>query len=77
MSIEIMFFGQLTDKTGCALVVIDNPGTISQLKKIVIDTYPNLVNAKFTIALNNKMVLDETVINENAKIAIMPPFSGG
>ena len=77
MKIEISFFGQLTDKTGCSSFLMDNPGTIADFKKLVIEQYPNLSNAKFTIALNNKIALDNEVIPENAKLALMPPFSGG
>ncbi len=77
MKIEISFFGQLTDKTGCNSILMDNPGTITEFRNLVIKQYPNLSNAKFTIALNNKIALDNEVIPKNAKLALMPPFSGG
>ena len=77
MKIEVIFFGQLTDKTGCTSILMDNPGTIADFKKLVIEKYADLSNAKFTIALNNKIALDNEVIPENAKLALMPPFSGG
>jgi len=77
MSIEIIFFGQLADKTGCSNVVVDNPGSIDTLSMVMKMQYPNLATAKFVIAVNNKIVFDNEPIEENAKLAFMPPFSGG
>ena len=77
MQIEILFFGQLTDKTGCDQILIDNPGSIRQLKELLHTQFPNLIHAKYTVALNNKIALEEETIPENAKLALMPPFSGG
>ena len=77
MSIEIIFFGQLADKTGCSKVVVENPGSIDALNKMMKIQYPNLATAKFVIAVNNKIALDNEPIHDNAKLALMPPFSGG
>ena len=77
MSIEILFFGQLTDITACSSIVMENPGSIGQLKNTILQKFPELNHSKFTIALNNKMVQDDSAILDNSKIALMPPFSGG
>jgi sulfur-carrier protein len=77
MKTEVIFFGQLADKTNCSSVMIQNPGTIGQFRKVIIEQYPALANAKFTVALNNKIALDNEPVTENATIALMPPFSGG
>ena len=77
MQIEILFFGQLTDKTGCNSVTIENPGTIGELRKMLIQKYPKLELAKFTFAINNKIATETEIIQDQAKIALMPPFSGG
>jgi molybdopterin synthase sulfur carrier subunit len=77
MSVEILFFGQLTDKTGCSTLHLDNPGSIAALKSELFEKFPSLKDAKFTIALNNKLALENELIIENTKIALMPPFSGG
>jgi molybdopterin synthase sulfur carrier subunit len=77
MEIEILFFGQLTDKTGCSSFWMENPGNIEALSKILFQKYPKLETAKFTIALNNKIANVADLIPDNAKIALMPPFSGG
>jgi molybdopterin converting factor small subunit len=77
MGIELQFFGQLTDKVGCTHLHIDNPGDVVSLQSHLFAKFPALQNAKFTIAINNKMVSDTEAIQENDKIALMPPFSGG
>lgn len=77
MKIEILFFGQLTDKTGCSHMQLDNPGTIGQLKEQLFHQFPELKNAKFTIAINNRLIIEDQIILENSTIAFMPPFSGG
>ncbi len=75
--ISICFFGQLTDITQCNTLAIDNPGTVSLLQNLLVRQYPNLSHSKYTIAINNKMVIEDQPIPENAIIALMPPFSGG
>ena len=77
MQIEVLFFGQLTDKVGCSKTMINNPGTIAAFKKVIVETYPLLKQAKYTVALNNKIAEDTQPIQANDKIALMPPFSGG
>jgi len=77
MKIEILFFGQLTDKTGCSSMQLDNPGTTGQLKEQLFHQFPELKNSKFTIAINNRLIIEDQIILENSTIAFMPPFSGG
>jgi sulfur-carrier protein len=77
MGVEILFFGQLTEKVGCNHFVMDNPGNTSLLKSQLFEKFPALEKAKFTIAIHNKLVLEDASIQEDDKIALMPPFSGG
>ncbi len=77
MKVEVHFFGQLTDKAGVSVVQIDHPGSLSQLKHILLNQYPSLHDAKFIIAINNKVVTEEVTIPDDCIIALMPPFSGG
>jgi sulfur-carrier protein len=75
--IELLIFGQLTDITGSSTLMVDNPGTIAHLRIKLIHQYPALGTAKFVFAMNNKIVGEDTVIEQESKIALMPPFSGG
>lgn len=75
--IEVMFFGQLTDATGVASIIVDevdNTDLLIQLMKI---KYPSLESSTYMVALNNTMVTENTIIPPGSKLAFMPPFSGG
>jgi molybdopterin synthase sulfur carrier subunit len=77
MNIEILFFGQLTDISGCHSVKIENPGTTEAVKEWLCKQYPGLAGAKFVMALNNQLRVAPLKITEPSIIACMPPFSGG
>ncbi len=77
MNIEVSFFGQLTDITQCSTLLVNNPGTVEELKVQLIEKYPGLAHSKFAIAVNNKIAQENIAIFEHSKIAFMPPFSGG
>jgi sulfur-carrier protein len=77
MGVEIILFGQLTEKVGGNHFVMENPGNTSLLKTQLFEKFPALENAKFTIAINNKIVFENTSIKDDDKIVLMPPFSGG
>lgn len=77
MKIELLFFGQLTDITGTSVVMLDHMSDTDILKRHVFEMYPSLQQAKLMIAVNNKLVTENEVIPEGAKIAFMPPYSGG
>ncbi len=75
--IEIRFFGQLTDLTKTEKVLIEAVSDTDMVRKKSVEMYPLLTTATFKIALNNKLVIENTVVTENSIIAFMPPFSGG
>jgi molybdopterin synthase sulfur carrier subunit len=77
MKIELLFFGQLTDITGTTVVMLDHMPNTDTLKHHVFEMYPSLQQAKLMIAVNNKLVTENVVIPDGAKIAFMPPYSGG
>lgn len=77
MTIELSFFGQLTDLTQCHSLSMDNPGTVDALRKRLTEMYPGLAQTKFAIAINNKIVQENLPIADLSKVAFMPPFSGG
>ena len=77
MSINIIFFGQLaaltgTDKITCALIKDSD----SLIKKLNLQ-YPLLVDTSFAIAVDKKVIKQNTILNIGATVALLPPFSGG
>jgi len=58
---------------------IENEITVSQMKKIVLDTFPNLkkLNIPFFVAVNHKYAIDSDIIGTKDEVALIPPVSGG
>ncbi len=61
------------------VIDIDNKITVSQMKKIVCETFPNLkkLNLPFFVAVNHKYAIDSVVIDAKDEVALIPPISGG
>jgi len=60
-------------------VNIEKEITVSQMKKIVFETFPNLkkLNIPFFVAVNHKYANDSDVISSKDEVALIPPVSGG
>ena len=76
MRINIIIFGQLADITGSTLS-LENVTDTNTLVKELHSLYPVLSDSKYVIAVNNKMVNENTILNANSTVALLPPFSGG
>ena len=76
MTINIIIFGQLADIAGNTLS-LENVTDTNTLVKELHSLYPVLADSKYVIAVNNKMVNENTILTENSTVALLPPFSGG
>jgi sulfur-carrier protein len=76
MKINIIIFGQLAEITGSTLS-LENVMDTNTLVKELHSLYPLLSDSKYVIAVNNKMVNENTILTENSTVALLPPFSGG
>jgi len=58
---------------------IDNEITVSDMKKIIFETFPSLkkLNIPFFVAVNHKYATDSDVIDTTDEVALIPPVSGG
>ena len=73
---NINIFGQLTDITSGNIElnnIVDTNNLISVLNK----NYPQLITAKYVIAVDKKVITENTILNNQSNIALLPPFSGG
>jgi molybdopterin synthase sulfur carrier subunit len=76
MSLKIILFGKLADIAGNAVSlddVADTDGLVSVLHK----NYPALANTKYVIAVDKQIIKENTGLNNNSTVALLPPFSGG
>lgn len=76
MNVTIIIFGQLTEITGSSLV-LKNINDTDELVRTLHRQFPALAAFKYKIAVNRKLVNENTLLTENCEIALLPPFSGG
>jgi len=80
-TLSIKLFASLKQAMSSDVITVDieNEISVSQMKKIILETYPNLVklNIPFFVAVNHKIAKDSTVITPKDEVALIPPVSGG
>ncbi len=80
-SLSIKLFASLRQAMNSDKIVIDidNEITVSLMKKIVFESYPNLkkLNVPFLVDVNHKFVKDSVVISTKDEVALIQPVSGG
>jgi len=76
MQVNVIIFGQLTDITGSQLSipgVTDTNSLVRELNK----KYPGLIDSQYMMAVNKKVVTENTGLTHNCTVALLSPFSGG
>ena len=77
MKIRILLFGKIKELIPVDEYELTHGQTVKDLKNELEKLFTPIQSIPYTIAVNHTLVDDETPINENDLIAIMPPFSGG
>ncbi len=77
MEIQVIFFGSITDITNTSQIIISGCNDTQSLKNELISRYPSIENKKYFIAVNQKMIQENTPLKTGDTVALMPPFSGG
>ncbi len=79
--IKVLFFATLRDRAGTKSVDLEIPAdtTVQALKDLVVEAYPGLkqIMDSVVISINREFAFDESVVPENAEVAMFPPVSGG
>ena len=76
MPVNIIIFGRLTDIAGSSLA-LENIADTNSLVKVLHSLYPALADSKYVVAVDKKVVNENTTLSENSEVALLPPFSGG
>jgi len=76
MQLKVQAFGLLAEIIGNTIIV-DKQTDTDSLKKQLAVQFPSLVDIKYAIAVDKKIITGNTLINEASIIALLPPFSGG
>ncbi|WP_298301221.1 MoaD/ThiS family protein [Hydrotalea sp.] len=74
---NILFFGNLVDITQKAQEALSGTTNTQTLQALLCKKYPALQSVKYFIAVNGKMIQENTPLKEGDTVALMPPFSGG
>ena len=79
--IKVKLFASFKEIVGKSEVSfeIEKHARISDLKKILLNNYPQLLSQKFQAiyAVNHKVADDSTILSVNDEVAVFPPVSGG
>lgn len=76
MQATIITFGKIAELSSDK-IILDNVVDTNSLKQRLEQQYPALINIKYAIAVDKKIVSGNVSINETSTIALLPPFSGG
>ena len=80
-NVKTLFFATLRDHVGVHSVDLQIPAqtNVAGLKSLLIEKFPVLkgLMGHILISVNQEYAFDETIISENAEIALFPPVSGG
>lgn len=77
MNINLLFFGQVAEITGKNAMPYPGIRSTDELMQKLIEMYPALQLINCSLAVNKIIVHQNTELNENDSVAILPPFSGG
>ncbi|WP_422089981.1 MoaD/ThiS family protein [Tenacibaculum ovolyticum] len=80
MKITVLLFGIATDLIGSSSLEVALPinSSVNSFKGLLKEQHPKLEKmSAYAVAINERYVTDETIIQENDVIAIIPPVSGG
>ena len=77
MKINVIIFGQLTDITGTGSVTLENVMDTDSLQARLNKSYPGFIHSKYVIAVDKKVIPENTLLTHNCTVALLPPFSGG
>lgn len=79
--VTTLFFATLRDRVGVKSVEMQIPAQtkVSDFKAILLERFPSLAGLvnHTLISINHEYAFNETVIPNNAEIALFPPVSGG
>ena len=79
--VKTLFFATLRDRAGVKSIEMEipNQAMVTDFKIILTEKYPTLAGlmSHTLVSINHEYVFDETIIPNNAEIALFPPVSGG
>lgn len=76
MNVKIRSFGQISEITGTAELQMQAADS-ALLRALLVDRFPELAGRNFAMAINKQLIRENTQLQDNDVVALLPPFSGG
>ena len=73
----VKIFGQLSDVIGSNSLEVNGITNTDDLIKNLQLQYPALADSKYRLAVNRNIIQSNTALQQDAEVALLPPFSGG
>ncbi|HEY0896978.1 MAG TPA: MoaD/ThiS family protein [Sphingobacteriaceae bacterium] len=77
MAIRVILFGQLVEKIGKSDLELEGIRDTDHLEKELHSGFPALGTLSYRIAVEKKLIHENTALKEGMTVALLPPFSGG
>ena len=77
MGIKVLFFGRLKEITGKESIIFDSIEDIDSMRRNLSDSFPDMSNETFAVALNQEIVNGNKKISDGDEVALLPPIAGG
>lgn len=77
MEVKILAFGKIADLTGQKEWKWENISSTTTFKEKLEQEYPALQKMKYQLAVNKKLANGDMSLEDQAEIALLPPYSGG
>ena len=75
--ITVKYFGAIADITQKREEQFLTMHSLYELQSKIESQYPEIKKITHVLALNQMIVREDTELNENDEIALLPPFAGG
>lgn len=77
MTVKILFFGILSDKSGETEIHVSEISDLNSLLSDIRKRFPSVADMKFTVARNKEVIRENILLENGDEIALLPPFAGG
>jgi molybdopterin synthase sulfur carrier subunit len=75
--VNVLLFGMIKDMIGSSSISLHAVNDTNELIKELYTLFPQLTQATFVIAVDRDVIQENTILQQNVEVALLPPFSGG
>ncbi len=76
-TVNLIYFGSVTDITGISSERADSPATLDELNEMLKVRYPKLSVISYRFSVNRQLITGNRQLVDGDDIALLPPFAGG